>query len=70
MSCSTCTPGIPEDVQFTEANKKAIEQSKKNNEPVAIYKDQGEYKWCNAFAAYAAGYPVCKVVSPYNGNAA
>jgi len=69
MSCTTCAPGNPEDVQLTEANNKAIDQSKKNKEPVAIYKEGGEYKLINAFTAYANGYPVCKVVSAYHGNA-
>lgn len=66
MSCSTCTPGLPDDVQLNAAIEKANEQSKQNNEPVAIYKEGGEYKLANAFKAYAAGYPVCEVVSPYN----
>lgn len=66
MSCSTCTPGLPDDVQLKAAKEKANEQSKQNNEPVAIYKEGAEYKFCNAFEAYAAGYPVCEVVSPYN----
>jgi hypothetical protein len=66
MSCSTCTPGLPEDVQLKAAIERANEQSKQNNEPVAIYKEAGEYKLANAFTAYANHYAVCEVVSPYN----
>lgn len=69
MSCSTCTPGLPEDVQLKAAIEKANELSVQNNEPVAIYQEAGEYRICNAFTAYADGYAVCKVVSPYNGIA-
>lgn len=69
MSCLSCSPANPEDIQYKQAETKAIEQSKQNKEPVAIYKEGGEYKWCNAFTAYANGFTVCKVVSPYNGAA-
>jgi hypothetical protein len=70
MSCSTCTPGLPVDVQLKAAIEKANEQSIQNKEPVAIYQEAGEYRICNAFTAYANNYTVCKVVSPYNGTAA
>jgi hypothetical protein len=69
-NCPSCFPANPDDVQFKQAEKKAIEQSKKNNEPVAIYKEGSEYKCINAFTAYANGYPVCKVVSSHHGNTA
>jgi hypothetical protein len=70
VNCPNCFPANPDDIQFKQAEQKAIEQSKTNKEPVAIYKEGSEYKWINAFTAYANGYPVCKVVSSYNGNAA
>jgi hypothetical protein len=67
VRCPSCFPANPDDIQFKQAEQAAIEQSKKNSEPVAIYKEGTEYRFCNAFSAYANGYPVCKVVSPYNG---
>jgi hypothetical protein len=67
--CPSCFPANPDDVIYQQAKNKAREQSKKNNEPVAIYKEEGEYKCINAFTAYANGYPVCEVVSAYNRNA-
>lgn len=69
MSCSTCTPGLPDDVKLKAAIEKANEQSKQNKESVAIYKEGGEYKLANAFTAYANHYPVCQVVSAYNRTA-
>jgi hypothetical protein len=70
MSCSSCMPSMPEDQQLKAAIEKANEQSIQNKEPVAIYKEGGEFKLCNAFTAYANHYAVCKVVSPYNRTAA
>jgi hypothetical protein len=64
--CPGCFPANPDDIQFKNAESKAIEQSKQNKEPVAIYKEAGEYKCINAFTAYSNGYPVCKVVSSYH----
>jgi hypothetical protein len=68
--CPNCFPSTPDDIQYEQAKNKAIEQSEKNKEPVAIYKEGGEYKLLNAFQAYAAGYPVCEVVSTYHRNTA
>jgi hypothetical protein len=70
--CTGCLPANPDDVIFQQAKIKAIEQSEKNKEPVAIYKEGSEHKFANAFTAYANGYgPVIReVVSPYNGTAA
>lgn len=67
--CPGCFPENPDDVKFKAAIQKANEQSIQNNEPVAIYKEGAEFKWCNAFTAYANHYTVCTVVSPYNGTA-
>lgn len=64
--CAGCFPENPNDLKLKQAEIKAIEQSIKNKEPVAIYQEDGEFKWCNAFTAYANRYPVCKVVSPYH----
>lgn len=69
VKCPGCFPANPDDVQFKQAENEAIEQSKTNKEPVAIYKEDGEYKCINAFTAYANGYPVSKVVSSYSGDA-
>jgi hypothetical protein len=68
-SCPGCFPGSPDDVAYQAAKNKASEQSEKNNEPVAIYKEAGEYKCINAFTAYANHYAVREVVSTYNRNA-
>jgi hypothetical protein len=68
-ACPSCFPANPDDLQFKQAEQKAIEQSEKNKEPVAIYKEGGEFKLVNAFTAYANGYPVRKVVSAHYGNA-
>lgn len=67
--CPGCFPENPDDLKLKAAIQKANEQSIKNNEPVAVYKEEGEYKCINAFTAYANHYPVCEVVSPYNGTA-
>jgi hypothetical protein len=69
VTCPSCFPANPDDIQFKQAIEKANEQYKQNSEPVAIYKEGGEYKCINAFTAYANHYAVCKVVSPYNGIA-
>jgi hypothetical protein len=66
--CPGCFPANPDDINFKQAQTKAIERSKQNKEPVAIYKEAGEYKLANAFQAYAAGYPVCKVVSAHHAD--
>jgi hypothetical protein len=64
--CPGCFPPNPDDLVYHQVKLKAIEQSKENKEPVAIYKEGGEYKRLNAFKAYAASYPVCEVVSAYH----
>jgi hypothetical protein len=69
FTCPSCFPSNPDDVIYQQAKNKAREQSEKNNEPVAIYKEGGEYKYLNAFQAYADKLPVCEVVSTYNRNA-
>jgi len=64
--CPGCFPESPDDVKKKAAIDKANEQSVKNNEPVAVYKEEGEYKCINAFTAYANHYTVVEVVSKYN----
>jgi hypothetical protein len=68
--CPGCFPANPDDVIYQQAKQKAIEQSKKNIEPVAIYKEAGEFKTRNAFNAYAAGLGpvICEVVSAHHGT--
>jgi hypothetical protein len=69
--CQGCLPANSDDVVYQAAKTKAVEQSEKNKEAVAIYKEGGEYKILNAFTAYANGYgPVIReVVSTYHGAA-
>jgi hypothetical protein len=68
--CPGCFPANPDDVIYQQVKLKAIEQSKENKEPVAIYKEGSEYKCRNAFQAYAAGLVVCEVVSAHHGSTA
>lgn len=68
MSCG-CGGVQSSDKHFDQAVKEATDYAQKNKIPVAIYKENGEWKFCNAFDAYAARYPVCKVVSVDNGAA-
>lgn len=68
--CPGCFPANPDDVQYDQVKNKASEQSKENKEPVAIYKEGGEYKLLNAFQAYADGLVVCEVVSAYHTTTA
>lgn len=70
MYCPSCFPANPDDVQYEQAKNKASEQSKENKEPVAIYKEDGEFKCLNAFQAYAAGLVVCEVVSAHHTTTA
>lgn len=55
-------------VAFEKAKSEAIEYSKQNKIPVAIYKEAGEWKFLEAFAAYAGGYgpAIREVVSAYH----
>ncbi|HUR65465.1 MAG TPA: hypothetical protein VMZ03_03875 [Chitinophagaceae bacterium] len=69
MNCSSCSPAQPDDIEKEKIKQAAIDQSKENKEPVAIYKEAGEFKKINAFQAYKLGYAVIEVVSPYNGPA-
>lgn len=48
------------------AIKKAKEYAAEKNIPVAIYKENGEWKQLNAFDAYAGGFPVIEVFSVYH----
>jgi hypothetical protein len=71
MNCSTCTPAKPADQAFEDIKTEAREYAKKENKAVAIYKEGDEFKYLDAFDAYARGYgPIIReVVSKYNGTA-
>lgn len=62
MSCVTCATKT-KDQRYEQALKDATDHAQQNKIPVAIYQEAGEWKYCNAFEAYAAGYPVIQVVS-------
>jgi hypothetical protein len=53
---------------FDKVKKEAIEYSKKHNKAMAIYKEGDEFKFIDAFEAYASGYgpSVREVVSAYH----
>lgn len=67
--CIGCGVSKPDDQQLNDARNAAKEQSKTNKEPVAIYKEAGEYKLKNAYSAYADGDPVAEIVSEHNKDA-
>ena len=68
--CIGCGTSKPEEQQLNNARDAAKEQSKINNEPVAIYKEAGEYRIKNAFSAYADGNTVIEIISEHNTDAA
>jgi hypothetical protein len=68
-SCPACTSTQKgQDIAFENALNKANEYSKENKVPVAVYKENGEWIYTEAFAAYRAGKGplIRQVVSPYN----
>lgn len=69
-SCPACTASQQgQDIAFENAKNKAIEYSKENKVPVAIYPENGEWVYTEAFSAYRAGKgPVIRdIVSEHNG---
>jgi len=52
----------PVNMQRDIAIKEAEEYGKKQNIPVALYREGGEWKYCNAYQAFEAGLPVEHVV--------
>lgn len=54
--------------QFEKVKNEAIAYSKENKKAVAIYKEGDEFKFLDAFAAYAGGYgpAIREVVSAYH----
>jgi hypothetical protein len=72
-SCPGCfqsAKGQQED--YEKIKTEAVAYSKEHKTPVAIYREGEEYKYIEAFTAYAKGYgPVIReVVSAYHGFAA
>lgn len=70
--CPSCTgSGAGLDIAFENAKTKAGELSEKEKIPVAIYKENGEWKWENAFTAYQRGIGtiIRDVVSKHIGDA-
>lgn len=63
-NCITCGGRVNNEKE--KAYQAANEKAKKENIPVAVYKENGEWKICNAFVAYAEKYPVEYVVSVNN----
>jgi hypothetical protein len=65
--CPGCGEGVRgELLQLDNIIKQAQAYAKEKKIPVAIYKEGGEYKFCEAFTAYQNHYPVTRVVSEYN----
>lgn len=60
-----------QDEEFEKAKAKAIEYSKENKVPVAIYKEGNEWKIAEAFGAYGSGLgpAIREVVSQHSGIA-
>jgi uncharacterized protein (DUF2225 family) len=56
---------------FEKIKKEAIEYSTEHKKAVAIYKEGNEFKYIDAFEAYANGYgpAIRHVVSTYHGTA-
>jgi hypothetical protein len=71
-SCPGCFQSAKgQQAEYEKILNQAREYSKENKKAVAVYKEGGEYKYLDAFEAYARGYgPVIRdVVSAHNGIA-
>jgi hypothetical protein len=68
QGCLSCSPGLPEILALDIAVKKANEESKKYNCPIAVYQEGSEFKTKNAFTAYAEKLIVRAVISTHNGT--
>jgi hypothetical protein len=67
--CPGCFASVKgQQEHFEKVKTEAIVESKKQNKAMAIYKDGDEFKYVDAFDAYAKGYgpAIREVVSAYH----
>lgn len=72
-SCPGCFQSAKgQQAEYEKILNQAREYSKEYKKAVAIFKEGDEFKYLDAFDAYANGYgpTIREVVSPYNGIAA
>jgi hypothetical protein len=66
MSCEGCISS-PQGQKLSRQTAKdnAKVEAKKEGKPFALYQEQGEWRYINAFEAYRLNLPVEEIVSAY-----